>query len=102
MFAIVTHNAVGTVHSLLRGFRTVEDAENYWLDYHHTGLGSICLVIDEKDEMETRLINEKYSPLNRYIMSEERRLKLEQEMRDFVEDVQTNELVRKAWSRLED
>lgn len=85
MYTIVTHNAVGTVHSFVRGFDTIEAAESYWDQHHHTGLGSLCLVIDEKDEIDTRLINQKYSPLNRYVISGARKAKLQQEFYDFIE-----------------
>jgi hypothetical protein len=61
MYAIVTHNATGTVYGLVRGFPSIEAAEAYRRRYAYIGV-SDSPIIRESDEPEIRRINDRWSP----------------------------------------
>jgi hypothetical protein len=60
MFSLVSHNAVGTVHSFMRGFLTVEEAASYRERFGYAGLVN-CPIIRAEDEPRIREINDRWS-----------------------------------------
>jgi hypothetical protein len=81
MFAIVTHNAIGTVHSLIYGFATVKEAEAYRVRYAYTGVLD-CPIIHQDDEKLIRAINSCWSMESRqyYRISDGLRRRYEREL----------------------
>lgn len=59
MFAIVSHNAVGTFYRAVYGFASVEAAREYIRRWYHTGIGDV--VIAESDLPEYERINDRWS-----------------------------------------
>ncbi len=86
MFSIVTHNAVGTVHSFIRGFGTVETAEAYRQRWGHAGVGHDSPIIATQNEDCIRAINDRHSPEAQklYLMSDAQRQYFDDLVYDFL------------------
>lgn len=63
-YSIVTHNAIGTVHSLIRGFKTLDEAKAYRVRFAYTGVFD-CPIIKAEDEQEIWRLNNRYGEESR-------------------------------------
>ncbi len=86
-FCLVCHNAVGTFHSFIYGFETVEEAEAYRLRWGHTGCTNSPIIAVANCTAIQR-INDRHSPEAQamYLVSEGRRQELEENWYDWMAD----------------
>lgn len=91
MYSIVQHNANGTVYGFVRGFATIEEAEQYRSRWGHTGVGHNSPIIATENEEAVRRINDLYSPEARRLslISNGLRRQFDEDWYDFLHDTIT-------------